>query len=570
MRALAVLLVAASCHPGPAGPARPAPPVLRAPSLGAPPPLDPAARGAGYLDRVALQLMWGWTQFLDDCRVRLPASHPLNDMARVAEVALTVDGQGAVAIVGAPASGDADFDRAVRGVIADAAPLAVPPPELRSDDDLVHLRWRFARDRRQAGPATAALVEVQLPLAEVVTARIAHGELARAAARIARAPDPDPARIPAARMLMAATLREALGSADGVARRAAVTAIGRAGLTALAPQVRALITPTQDAELRRIAVDTAAALGDREATPVIAFALAADLRDEPRLVAPEVRALVQLGASALAIAALAPALDAAPPAPAAIAALAFVADPPHAARLARWGTARDPRIRAAACTALAAPGAPRDALVRGLRDPDAGVRAACALAARAPVGAGLGAPDVAAGRALRPLLRDRDDAVRAAAVLALASIDPTTSPAVAADPAPSVRAALATSLAASGAPGSDAALHVLAADRDADVRAAAFAALVVRGRVSAELAVAAADDPASRVRLAAAPGIADPAVLARLVDDADPQAASAALVRQAAALGSIAALPDALARVMASPPASAERVRAALAWLLAP
>ena len=557
-------MIAASCRPAPVAAPQVAP---QAPKLAAPTALDPDARGAGYLDRVALQLMWGWSQFLEDCRVRLPATHPLNDMTRVAEVELTVDRQGAVALLMAPASGDADFDRAVRGVIADASPLAIPPPDVRSDDDRVHLRWRFARDRRQAGPATAAIVDVELPLADVVAARVGQGELARAAARIARAPTSDGARVPAARLLMAAVLREALGSADGVARRGAVTAIGRVRLTALAPDVRALINPSQDAELGRIAIETAAALADQGAVPLVAAALVADLRAEPRAVTADARALVLLGAGAAVTAALAPALDATPPNPAAIAALAVMPDPQHIAKLATWFAARDARTRASVCAALAAPGAPRGALVRGLRDPDAGVRAACATAAYVRVAAGLDAPDVATIHALHGLLHDRDDAVRAAAVSALATTAPT---AAAGDPAPRVRAALATALATSAATGVDDILHALATDRDADVRTAAFAALGARAGIPPDLALAVPDDPSSRVRLAAAAGIADPAVLARLVDDPDPQAASAALVRQAAALGAAAALPGALARVEASPPASAERVRAALAWLLAP
>ncbi len=579
-----VFVFDAACGPAAVAPPRAAAPASPVPRLAAPAPLDPDVRGAAYLNAVALQLQPGWGQFLDDCRVRLPATHPLNVMARSTQVELVIDRAGRVELATPPASGDADFDRAVRGVIADASPLPLPPAELRSDDDRAHLRWLFARDRRQAGPASASIVDVELPLGDAIAPLVARGELARAARRIARTPASDPARMSATSALMTAVLREAIGGADGVARRAAVVAIGRAHVTALAAEVRAELAPTHNAELRRLAAIAIAEVGDADAAPALAAALASDVRDAPRLVPTEARALVALGHADTASVQLAPALDASPPDPVAIAALAIVPDPARDKQLDGWLVDRDARIRAAACTALA--GAPRGhvdatapsagaarprsaALVRGLRDPDADVRAACATAATSPTGGTLDTPAPAVVHALALLLRDRDDAVRAAAVIALASYDHATSPAVAADPAPGVRAALATALGTSSARGADAWLRALAADRDADVRAAAFAAFVVRGGVPAELATGVPGDPSWRVRRAAAPGIANAAILAQLVDDPDPLVASDALVRSAAQLGAAAALVPALDRIAAAPPASAERVRAALAWLLA-
>ena len=99
------------------------------PRLKAPRPLDPGARGAGYLTQVALQLQPGWGQFLDDCRLRLPASHPLNAMTLAASVELVVGKDGRVDAVNVTSSGNADFDRAVRDAIADAAPLPAPPAD---------------------------------------------------------------------------------------------------------------------------------------------------------------------------------------------------------------------------------------------------------------------------------------------------------------------------------------------------------------------------------------------------------------------------------------------------------
>src|SRR5690349_16805519 len=162
-----VLLLAAvacgACGHHPAEPVRAFPPLHGAPRLLPPLPADPAAHGAAYLNQVALQLQPGWGQFLDDCRLRLPASHALNTMTLAAIVDLAVDRRGRIVDVDLHGSGNADFDEAVRDALADAQPLAAPPEDLISDDERVHLTWLFARDRRQAGPATAAVVTVDLP-----------------------------------------------------------------------------------------------------------------------------------------------------------------------------------------------------------------------------------------------------------------------------------------------------------------------------------------------------------------------------------------------------------------------
>ena len=58
-------------------------PVRRAalpPALGVPAAIAPSARGAGYLTAIAAHIQPNWSHFLEDCRVRLPATHPLNAM----------------------------------------------------------------------------------------------------------------------------------------------------------------------------------------------------------------------------------------------------------------------------------------------------------------------------------------------------------------------------------------------------------------------------------------------------------------------------------------------------------
>src|SRR5512146_950924 len=103
MRLACALVVIASC--GHAVP--PAQPVERTvPRLRPPPLIDPDARGAAYLGAVALQLQPGWGQFLDDCRLRLPAPHPLNNLSLSASVELAIDGRGGVVAVKLASSGN--------------------------------------------------------------------------------------------------------------------------------------------------------------------------------------------------------------------------------------------------------------------------------------------------------------------------------------------------------------------------------------------------------------------------------------------------------------------------------
>src|SRR5437773_4265581 len=105
------LVVLFACGHGAPAPPAPQPHVRR---LLPPAPIDPGARGAAYLTAVAMQLQPIWGQFLDDCRLWLPASHPLNHMALSATVELVIDRKGQIADVRLATSGNRDFDRAVR------------------------------------------------------------------------------------------------------------------------------------------------------------------------------------------------------------------------------------------------------------------------------------------------------------------------------------------------------------------------------------------------------------------------------------------------------------------------
>lgn len=539
------------------------------PRLLPPLPVDLSARGAAYLNQVALQIEPGWGQFLDDCRLRLGKTHPLNQMTLVSTAQFLVDAHGAISNLEVSSSGYPDFDQAVRDAIADADPLAPPPADLMSDDDHVHLRWLFARDRRRAGPATAAVVDVDLPVGEVVDRLVARGDLARAALRVRRAP-PGDARTAATLHVMIAALREALSSADGASRRAAVDAIGRARVTALAPDVRGLLDSTIDTELRLVAISTALALEDRDAAHQLTKQLAADLVDHPRLALAEAHALVALGQSAEVAAYLDQRLaNADAPNPIALQVLAFAPMRAMAVRLPGWLHHRDARVRAGACAALA--GAPSWPLIaEGLRDPDATVRAACIDTVHAR------AADPKAVTALprvRALVHDRDRTVRAHALAALVVLDAAHLVSAVDDPASEVRAAFASALATALPSEAQDDLRLLIDDRDPEVRAAAWTSLVVLAAAPADratLALHAVRDTAPQVRLAALPAVDDDQALAQVAAaDDSPDVRTSAMVLLAGRRGRAAVENDLLGRLAAAPAATAERVRIALAWLLA-
>ncbi len=562
MRALAVVIALAACgHPAP--PARTVHAQLSpsGPELPPPPPVAASVRGAAYLTAVAAHLQPAWGQFLEDCRLRLPGSHPLNvqTLATVAELAIDSAGQVQVHII--TGSGNGDFDTAAYDVIGDAHPLPQPPAELTSDDERVHLRWLFARDGRQAGPATAQVIDFQLPLVAAVERQLARHAIGRAVQRALVAPQ-DPDRVAATERIMIEVLREGLGS-NGEAQRAAVAAIGRARVHALAVEVHRYVLPTAvDAELRLAAIVASGALGDPAVVPRLLADLPDDLASRPRIALAKIAALSQLHHAPDAAPVIRATLEHGPMIPA-VAALRWVSMPELEPKLTAWAASKDPGTRAAVCTALpdAAPSSSGKLVVRGLADADANVRASCIDA----VGRALRAAerrviaiDPILLRRLRDLARDRDQRVRARAVGLLGAIEPGRLGRAVDDPAAEVRAAAVV-----GAP--EAELRSLSGDRDPEVRAAAIAAL---GERAPDLAAQAIADNSAQVRMAAVAGASD-TVLERLVTDASPDVASAAAIAFTGRRGRAAVTTGVLETIAAAPSGSPERVRFALAWLLA-
>ncbi|MGE0399058.1 MAG: HEAT repeat domain-containing protein [Kofleriaceae bacterium] len=575
LRAVVVALMVAGCGTPP----QTAPIVPRPARLPGPPAIDPATTGAEYLVHLAVQLQPNWSGFLEDCRLRLPIDHALNDSRLVATLTLAIDRRGALSLAAIAGSGNGDFDRAATGVVRDASKVDPPPVALLSDDDRTYVEWIFARDVRQAGPATAHVIMRRLPIGDVAKRLIRQGELARAARRIADEPA-GPARIEATQLAMTEALREALGGVGG-SRELAIEAIGRAHVTALAPQLRELISVTTDTELRLAATTALAQLGDKQAVDKIAALLANDLRYYPKIALAETAALVDLGAADRAQKIIGDAL-ATSPLPTALQAhgIAFAGTAsPVDAKLGAWFSKGDGRTRAAVCAAqpIGASAKGRAVIARGLRDPDATVRATCADAASQQFGARSseaptrgdarvrGASDDPArardlatfDKRLRDLSRDRDRHVRSRAIAALAAHG-IAMPDAADDTAPEVRIAAAPAL-------PEAALLALFSDGDPDVRAAAVTLL---RDTQPSVVAKAATDPAAQVRLAAIPALTDDALLDKLSVDTAPDVATAAFVQLVARRGRERTTTDLLGKLSTAPAGGAERVRIALAWLL--
>jgi len=537
------------------------------PPLPAPPPAKAGGRGSTYLDTVAAQLQPAWGQFLEDCRLRLPADHPLNRATLTVTAELVVADDGRVVrqkiIQG---SGNGDFDTAVFDVMGDASPLPKPPAQLKSDDQLVHVQWTFARDGRQAGAATAQVMDVQLPLLGVVESMLGAGKLAPAARRIAAAKPDDPDRLVAAEKAVVVALKEALVSSDRLVRRAAAEAVGRTRVQALAPDVQRLVFPSADTALQIAAINAAAMLGDPgDSTGVLLLVdLETDLAARPPLAIAKAQTLVTLGRSKDVNTIARKALGTTPEGPAAATALAILGvapDPELAPKLTGWFTRGDARIRAAVCSALPAAGltVALALIQRGLRDGDATVRANCIEAAVRNRKLSRARPDQNLTRRMRELVRDRDVVVRARATASIGFFEPGIRLRAFEDAAPEVRVASVT-----GA--SESELRTLSADRDPDVRAAAIASL---GDRSPELATRAAADSAPQVRAAAVAALVDDELLEKLAQDDSPEVATAALVKLATRRGRAAITAPFLARLADAPAGGKERVRIALAWLLA-
>jgi len=578
--ALALLLSCGAPAPHAAAPG-PAVPRLKAPK-----PIDPSARGAAYLTAVALQLQPGWGQFLDDCRLRLPASHPLNNMELAATAELAIDASGYVTIIRLERSGNADFDRALTDVVIDAQRLPPPPPELFSDDDRVYVTWMFARDSRQAGPATARIMDIALPLDQIVETWLDRGDLGRAAKRLSTAPAGH--REVLFEELAYTVLSEALASKDRDPVMAALAAVPRVATGTASKRWK----PYQRLLAEIAKVPLASHDNEQRLAVIAAVTAAADMKrgvgflrqlpDELRKGDPAVAAALAHSAFWLlhddAVARLLRPMATEPHEPDEVRALALrlsTADPALATELVKRLEGGDAAHRAAWCAALA--GADIDVAApligRGLRDGDAAVRRECLDAVMLHERSQPTHKQIAALEPrIRDLARDRDNSVRARAVAALLVLDTPHYVRAARDPSGEVRAAYAKALEWHMKVDELRADAVaLASDSDPAVRAAAWHALAVAPLATVDPAAIARAvvDPSADVRKAAIALATEPQLDKLVASDESPDVRTEALIQLVHVRGRVAMEKDLLERIAAAPPASVERVRAALAWLLA-
>jgi TonB family protein len=559
--------------------------------LTAPAPGDPAAFGATYLDGIYPAFRDGWAAFLEDIRLRLPPSHPLNSPTLEATLLIVANKKGEVIDVQVQRpSGNDDFDQAARDVARDAGPFPAPSRDLLSDDDRLYLTWLFARDQRQAGLATAKVTRIEWALDRAVTKFLDGGDLAAASARVAAAASAatsaaalDPVLVMADRLFLSA-IREALRSPDPAVQRVAIAAAAEARLAAAGPELRTLAETAADVANRAAALEALGAIKDVGAAPMTLAALERDAGATAEVTAAAAAALAAMGKGADAGAVVERWLTEGRPGQtasqkartwAALIALRELPMPSAVPELDRLTKAGDPRVAAAACTALGTTASASaevwKSLRKGLDDADASVRAACARGAA--TAAERGSKSRSAFWRSAELLRDRDERVRAGAVRAAARIDPARAAqelqVLAREKSPPVLIALTAAWGAIG-PAPQKQLTTLAGHPDPAVRAAAVAALAARSDDTSRAAAAArAVDPDPRVRVAAVPAVRDPAQLVTLAEDSAPEVRSAAVVALAKLRGRRAILVEQTQAVAAAPPASPERVSLALGWFLA-
>jgi len=563
----------------------PEPPGFRqvtAAPLPEPPPPEAGKDGLDYLQAVYPPLRDGWAAFVNDCRLRLPATDPLNDDSLRAELAFVVEPDGELQSVRVVASsGNSDFDQVAADVVRDAAPLPAPPATVMSDDGVAHLHWAFQRDQRLAGVATATLQRVTWPPDKAIPAFLAAGMFDRAVERLSKATAAgggDDRLVHLGQVVADAAVEAALAADDGATQRTGIHAAARSHLHGAGAALARLARRAVDADARTEAV---AALGAAGAEDSKAFLQELAAGSDAAMAIAAVRALEALGAGAEARGALASKLSASGAGAherrrVALAVAAEVPIPEARPALEKLvGSGGDRAERAAACSALgavAAAGGDRTAALALLRKQlgtkDAALRAACVRAIdRIARGGG---SNRASYWKVVDLLRDRDEHVRAAATLASAHLDPARFAKelyqLRREHSPAVLAGLAEALAV--VPGKAALQRLLALSRDDDatIRRAAATALTRRS------------EPAAAARLGQLLGDDDPEVQLHALAAANRQAAAGLLqagdagVRTAALVAYFAGQPRAatvgeLARLLGATADVAEQARIAGAWL---
>ncbi|MBK9030292.1 MAG: HEAT repeat domain-containing protein [Myxococcales bacterium] len=349
-----------------------------------------------------------------------------------------------------------------------------------------------------------------------------------------------------------------------------------------ARELRAIADGAMDVDLRGAATEALAAIGDVDAVPLLLTILERDAGANIELTGSAAHALAVLDAKADLARVVAAWLAAgkAGKAPAdraktwaALIAASGAPVPSAIAEIGKLVVAGEPRVRGAACralgTAATADGAAWKPLGKGLADADASVRATCATAiARAAAG---GARSRATFWLLTPLLRDRDERVRAAVVLALGRLDPKRGLpellAATRDKSALVQTSLAEALVRAGE--LDRAVALLGHEQ-VGVRQAAALALAKLAGSAGQAKLASHVDVDVGVRLVVIGVLTDRAALAASASDPDPAVAAAAILRLVVVSGREATMTSSVSVVAEAAAGTAARVQAAGAWLAAP
>ncbi len=156
-------------------------------AFAAPPEASPDTFALEVLEEVHESIGEAWASFVENCRLRLPETHALNDQRLHASVLIRVGADGRLKDVRVwKGSGLGDFDRSALEIVQDLQTLRSVKPTYLSDDGTIHLQWQFARDKRQAGTQGAQLVIEEWPLQKAVSTFLAQGHIKKAASRLVR------------------------------------------------------------------------------------------------------------------------------------------------------------------------------------------------------------------------------------------------------------------------------------------------------------------------------------------------------------------------------------------------
>ena len=556
-----------------------------------PQPPDADKPGLAYLQAVHQQLQEPWWTFLEDCRLRLPPEHVLNNASLYAVVHISIDGDGELhGTIMDRESGQQEFDEVALEIIREAAPFPKPPMNLTSDDDQVHVRWLLARDRRQAGVATAELYHFEWPPERSVPKFLAQDDVTTAAHRllkaVAKAGDrPRPEYLELGAKIAEAAVREGLTSKDPAVQLMAARAAAQTSMVAAAEGLRAILNSSTDIAVRAQAIRAIGTIGDRGAAQLLLATLnnakGSGVGGNVDASIAAALALAELGSGDVAESTVYKWFKTADKESlwASLIVMSRFPVPAAVPKLVRMtsDTTRSREVRMAACTAVGAAtdssnvGAHMKVLRRRFEDDDAAVRAACTTAVANAARKKL-RNRFTYWQVIEVMKKDRDERVREAAVRAAASLEPALFHSelylLRKEKSVSVLAALAAELVNVPDPMAFQKLRSLAKHDNPMIRRPAVASMVnhpdPRARNAAREFLADQDE---FVRLSAIRALRDRKALTELLADEAPNVRGAAFQALLSTAGKPAMLARMLRGIVAHPVRGKTRIGFAASWL---